>query len=172
MEMDKKTRSFSVTSNEAFGRLLVELMHNNSNEIDIKNTLRRVGEIVVRSYLEDEADELEELGFNDTRPLVFDDLARDTKLKAEIHARNSEITMKFSEEYFEGLARIAIREIKDLPDLYNEKEITQIAVDKCLLNEYGQFYDDQDLNMIDEEIQQAEASKEFMLMLRDYRQQA
>lgn len=169
MEIDKKAKAFNVTSSEPFGRLLVELMQNNSYEDEINKTLRKVGEILISSYLENEIDSVNEFGLNTDRRVLYKDIAKDMATKAEVHARNTEIAMRFPEEFFEGLARIAIREIKELPGLYSEREIVQIAVDKCITNAYGEFYDDQDLELIDEEIQQAEASREFMDLLRKYR---
>lgn len=169
MNIDKKAKAFNVTSSEPFGRLLVELMHNNSYEDEINKTLRKVGEILISSYIDNEFDSANELGLNEERVVIFKDIAKDIATKAEVHARNAEIAMKFPEEFFEGLAMIAIREIKELPDLYSEREIVQIAVDRCITNAYGEFYDDQDLELIDEEIKQAEASEEFMGLLRKYR---
>ena len=168
MEIDNKSGDFIVGSREPFGRLLVEIMHSQSLDYDVHLTQKRIGQILVSAYLDDEIEYAELFGLESRRDMVHEDIARDLAMKAEVHARHSDVRMSFGHEYFGGLKIIAQREVKDLPELYAEREIVQIAVENSITTERGSVIDQQDVEMIDEEIAQAEASKEVLSLISKF----
>ena len=165
MEIDNKSRNFIVGSKEPFGRLLVEIMHSQSLDYDVHLTQKRIGQILVSAYLDDEIEYAELFGMDSRRDMQHEDIARDIAMKAEVHATNCDVEMSFGHEYLEGLKIIAQREVKDLPELYAEREIVQIAVENNITTERGSIIDQQDIEMIDEEIAQAEASIEVLSLI-------
>jgi len=170
MEVNPKENIITVKSTEPFGKLLLELMHGRSIDERILHVQYRVGAVLVEAYIDSEITDLEKLGPNNFREILHTDVARDLAMKAEVHARNSEVPIEFYEEHFDGLIEISNREVRDLPNLRAELEVVSVAAGLGYVPDVGFMVDDQDISMVQEEIEQAEAAELIISIIRKLRE--
>ena len=170
MEINKDSKHFIVVSDEPFGQLLLEVMYSRSVDDRVLVVQRHIGNMLVEAYLDDTIDYAENFGMLGEKIILHNDIGRDLAMKAEVHARNHEVTMTFNEVHFDGLEQLALREIKDLPGLMAEREIIGVALEIGYESASGHIIDEQDIAMIDEEITQAEASKVVIRILKELRE--
>lgn len=171
MEIDKKSGEFKVSSTEPFGKLLIELMYSRPLDESIHETQKRIGEILLSSYIGDRLQYTDDFGIETEKTLIHEDISRDISEKAQIHAKNSSIEMSFNKDYYDGLEKIAAREVKDLDDLYAERAIVTIAFENGITSQDGILVDEQDLELIEEEIEQAEAAKQALEMINKHKKE-
>jgi len=168
MELDK-AGNFKVTSHESFGKLLLEVMYSNMIDDRITRVQRHLGALLMENLLKDEFSDFEIEYIDSHRPQLYADPAKDIAEKSIIHARNKEVDFVFGEEFLEGLELISLREATDLPTLRAEIEVVSVAAEIGYMNERGVYIDSQDVELVKEEIEQAEASEIFLGMLHKYR---
>lgn len=162
MELDPRSNTIGVKSTEPFGRLLLDLMYNSSLDEQILKVQRYVGAVLIEAYINDKLVDLESL-YADNYEHVFNrDMARDISKKAELYARENTVMITFEEEHYQGVENISRREANDLPMLLAEREIVSVAVDIGYIPEEGRYVDETELQMIEEEIEQATAAKELL----------
>jgi hypothetical protein len=172
MELLPNNKTLKVSTAEPFGQLLLELMHGQSYDNDIYKVQRRVGELLISSYINTKAEDAEFFGVESEMPIFSEDIAKDMAIKIFAHARVNDIDMEFSEEYFDGLERISEREANDLPELRAEREVVAVAAEMGYIDRFGMPTDSQDIQMVDEEIEQAEAAIIVLEMLKKYKGKA
>lgn len=168
MEIDK-SGNFKVTSYESFGKLLLEVMYSNMVDERITRVQHHLGVILLDNLLNDEFSDIEIEDVNYRSPILYADTAKDMAEKSINHARNKEIEFVFKQELLDGLELIALREATDLPTLRAEIEVVSFAAEIGYMNERGVYVDSQDVELVKEEIELAEASEIFLEMLHKYR---
>lgn len=171
MEIYPDNKSFKVSTREPFGKLLLELMHGQSHDPAIFAVQKHVGAILLSAYIDDTVEDKDNYE-HPSRGIIDQDIAKDITLKVYSYANNNNIDMVFGEQYFEGLERISAREAKDLPELFAEREVVAVAAELGYVDRFGFFIGDQDIEMVDEEIEQAQASIEVLELLKKYRGKA
>lgn len=167
MEIYPDNKSFKVSTREPFGKLLLELMHGQSHDPAIFEVQKHVGSILLSAYIDDRIGDEDNIGLP-SRGIIDNDIAKDITIKVHSFAKNMDIDMVFSEQYFEGLERISAREAKDLPELFAEREVVAVAAELGYVDRFGFFIGDQDIEMVDEEIEQAQAAVEVLELLKKY----
>lgn len=158
MEILPDNKSFKVSTNEPFGRLLLELMHSQSYEPSIHKVQKRVGAMLLSAYIDSKVEDVEQYGIDLETPIIDDDIAKDISTKVIAFAHNNDVDMVFEDEYFEGLEKISLREAKDLPELIAEREVVSASAEMGYIDRFGEYVDDQDVKMVEEEIEQAKAA--------------
>ncbi len=169
MEIDKSSEKFNVLSTEPFGRLLLDIMQGKSHDESIYGTQKKIGQILLVSYLDKEIEDQENFKGDNARAQLHSDIAVDMSIKALLNSKNHDVLMSFEKEYFDGLEKIASRKSSILYDLYTELEIVSVAYENDIASQEGILVDEQDLDLIKEEIEQAEAAKKVLDMIRKYR---
>lgn len=165
MEFNPESRKFSVTTSEPFGKLLVELMHNKSFDEQILKVQQYVGGLLVDAYINNVFSDLDTINSGNYKHILDINMARDIASKAENFARSNTIDITFDDEHIDGLKKISLREVNDLPGLLAEREMVTGSTDMGFVAYSGRLIDDNEVVMIDEEIEQAKAAQEVLKII-------
>lgn len=166
MEYNSEDKIFRVKTTESFGRLLLDLLYLRSEDTRILKIQRFVGRSVLEAYID------VQIGLCDKG--IFDEHVRDIKdndigsyiaTRAEDYARNNSIELSFNDDYLDGLCAIAENEVDDLPKLIKEREFALVITNLVDNNSNANRYDEIELQMIDDEIEQAKSAYEVLELI-------
>lgn len=162
MELDPTLKKLKITTQEPFGKLLLDLMYNSSIDNNVLSVQRHIGGVLVEAYINSQFSNIRELTVDNYSTVLDIDVARDIANKSENFARENNVTISFDEEHFEGIKQISLKEVNDLPELYAEREVIAVAVQIGYIPESARYVDERELEMIDEEIEQAKAAQDVL----------
>lgn len=162
MKVNEQDHTISFSTKEPFGQLLLDTMYSKSSDIKILDVQKHIGSTLLGAYLDSELEDIDDIEDVSEKTIVYDDVSRDIALKTDIFARNRDVDIVFSVEHLDGLEKLAQKEASDLPVLIAEREVSSVAKEIGYKNRHGRKLDDQDINLIDEDIEQA---KEALIVL-------
>lgn len=169
MDIDPVEKKFKVHSTEPFGKILIDQMRRKSDDQDVLALQYRVGKMLLDAYFESEIENAEHNGPYVDRKIISNDVARDISIKTIINARNADVEIVLGEEYFDGIEKLSISKARNLDMLVAEREVLSVAANIGYLDEFGVPADDQDLSLINEEIEEAEAAVEALDLILNLR---
>lgn len=171
MEYDKNKKTITFTTTETFGKVIVERARKNP-DIAVERKIREfIKEVLEEAYLGSASESYAE-DPNYTKPIYNEDMSIDIAAKVTQHACTTDVSIKFTEEYFEGLQSVAERSAAELENLKNEKDFMVLANENSDLNADDTDIDSKitadDVYWVDADIEVAESAKLVLEVLNNH----